>query len=318
MTQSLFKALKAEHKGCEIHVTAPAWSLPITERMAEVERGWLLEAQRGKLGLGNRRRLARKLKSERFDLAILIPNSFKSALLPWMAGIPERRGYVGEKRYGLLNDIRRLDKSVLTRAVERFTALAYDQPLKTAPDILQPELVVNAASARHLAAKNGLTLEKPIVALCPGAEFGPAKQWPADKFRQLAARLIDAGQAVWLFGSPKDVPAADEIARGLDPASVMNLCGKTSLLEAIDLMSLTDRVVSNDSGLMHVAAALNKRVVAIYGATPGYLAPPLSEDAEILEVELDCRPCMQRTCPLVHLNCLKMISVDEVEAALGG
>lgn len=318
MAQSLFKALKAETPSAEIHVAAPPWALPLTERMPEVARGWSLETRRGKIDLGPRRELAKALREQEFSLSILLPNSLKSALLPWFAGIPKRRGYRGESRYFLVNEMHKLDKTVLPLTVQRFVALAQPTAPSNPPAFEQPRLQADSKSAKTIAASLGLETKGPIAGLCPGAEYGPAKQWPLPYFHALAERLSSKGDQVWIFGSPNDVAAGTEIAAGLDPGLVKNLCAKTSLLDAVDLMSLTDRVVSNDSGLMHVAAALNKPLAAIFGSSSPAMTPPLSDKAAILEVELDCRPCMQRTCPLGHLNCLKMISVDEVEAALGG
>ena len=315
MAQSLFKAVKRRYPAAEIHVAAPGWSLPIVERMPEVARGWALDVPHGAAGFGARRRLGRQLRSEGFDQAIVLPSSFKSALVPFWAGVPRRRGYVGELRYGLLNEPRRDRGKHEARTVERFVALADSRPSSEPPAVEPPRLAIDPSRARETAAAFGLE-PRPAVAFCPGAEYGPAKQWPVRAWAELARRLADLGRDIWIFGSAKDA-AAGAFIRMQGPAQrVHDLCGRTSLGEAIDLLSLAETVVTNDSGLMHVAAALDRPVVALYGSSSPAVTPPLSARARILEVELDCRPCFKRECPLGHLNCLRLITVDQVLEAM--
>ncbi len=316
MAQSLFMALKADESDCEIHVAAPTAALPITMRMPEVKTGWPLDARSGRIDISARYRLARSLKNENFDLAIILPNSIKSAIVPLLAGIKQRRGYKGEARHLFVNQMHHLDKNLLPLTVERFVALAQARPSSHRPEYAHPKLDADQLSAKQYVKRNGLSLARPIIGLCPGAEYGPAKQWPLEKFQALAEQISGQNHQVWIFGGPKDVASGDRIANGLDPDRVKNLCGKTSLLEAVDLMSLTSSVASNDSGLMHVAAALQLPLVALFGSSSPAMTPPLSEDAKILETELDCRPCFKRTCPLGHLDCLNLISVDRVAQAL--
>ena len=250
----------------------------------------------------------------------MLPGSFKSALVPFFAGIPRRRGYVGEMRYGVLNDRRRLDKEKVVRTVDRFVGLAAERG-EPAPVAAPPALRADPENARVAAAKLGIADDgRPVVALCPGAEFGPAKQWPARHFASLARLFGDRDFAIWLLGSPKDKNIADEICALAVPddgrAAPVNLTGRTSLIEAVDLLSLATAVVANDSGLMHVAAALGRPVVALYGSTPSTVAPPLSDKARIVERTLPCRPCFERVCPLGHLDCLNLIEASDVAAML--
>ncbi len=315
MAQSLFKALRQQRPDAEIDVLAPGWSLPLLQRMPEVSAAIEMPVGHGGLELMTRYRLGRSLAGRGYTQAILLPNSLKSALVPFWARIPRRTGWVGEQRYGLLNDIRKLDKTRLTMTVQRFVALAYPAGTDIAGEIPIPRLEVSDSDIAD--ARRALGLDRPdrLLILCPGAEYGPAKCWPQGYYGELASRMIGQGWSVWLFGSEKDnaVCAAVNAAAG---GRCEDLSGRTSLAQAVDLMSLAHAVVSNDSGLMHVAAALDRSLVAIYGSSDPGFTPPLNPHNRILHLGLDCGPCFKRECPEVHLNCLKGISVDMVYAAL--
>ena len=245
----------------------------------------------------------------------MLPGSFKAALAPRFAGVPERIGYRKEGRSILLTDARPLDTVALPRMVDRFVALA-DVPGSEVPP-QAPRLRADQARAAGLREALGLVGERPVLALCPGAAYGSAKRWPAGHYAALAKRALARGEAVWLFGGPQEREVTARIRADCDAAaSLHDLAGRTSLLDAIDLLSLADRVVSNDSGLMHVAAALGRPLLALYGSTTPAFTPPLDEGARVLERALDCRPCFARTCPLGHRDCLRGISVDEVDARL--
>ncbi len=316
MAQSLFKVLKQKHPQADIDVLAPGWSLPLLARMPEVRDGLEMPLGHGRLELKQRWRLGRSLKG-RYDQAILLPNSWKSAIVPWAAAIPRRTGWKGEMRYGLLNDIRHLDKSLLTMTVQRFVALAEEGPVTAVPEIPPPALVVRDEDVQ--AAREALGLDWPtqgkLLALCPGAEYGEAKRWPEAAYGRLAREHLAQGGQVWLFGSDKDRAVCDNIARMAGDACV-NLAGRTTLAQAVDLLSLADAVVSNDSGLMHVAAALERPLVAIYGSSDPGFTPPLNRRHEIVSLGLDCSPCFKRECPLGHLRCLNDIGVETVQNAL--
>lgn len=316
MAQSLFKVLREKHPDTPIDVLAPAWSLPILDRMPEVDQGIIMPLGHGKLSLGARWQLGKSLRG-RYQQAILLPNSWKSALLPFAAKISRRTGWVGEMRYGLVNDIRTLDKQHLTMTVQRFCALAHEAENISLPETPAPQLVVSADDVTE--ALRDLELEKSadvrVLALCPGAEFGPAKCWPTEYYMALARRYREMGWQIWLFGSEKDREACAQIEAGLD-GDCQNLAGRTSLAQAVDLLSVADAAVSNDSGLMHVAAALEIPLVAIYGSTDPGFTPPLSENHKIARLGLDCSPCFQRECPLGHMGCLNKLDVDQVDQHL--
>lgn len=311
MAQSLFAALREADPNTWIDVVAPPWSLPLLRRMPEVNTGIPAPAEHGRLALATRLGLGKQLRSGKYSQAIVIPRSWKAALVPFGAKIPVRTGFLGEFRYLLLNDIRNLDRSVLQTTVERFTALGLPAQASMPPKIRQPRLRVDADNARALIRKFGLDCERPIAGLMPGAEYGPAKQWPTPHFADLARLFTNEGWQVWLFGSTKDHAAAEEIIN-LCPRSTVNLCGRTSLEDAVDLIAQTDVAVSNDSGLMHVAAAVGTRVAAIFGSSSPEYTPPLSAKAQVLTSDIECRPCFQRRCRFGHYRCLTEIDPHAV------
>lgn len=311
MAQSLFKLIKQNMPQVAIDVLAPAWSEPLLTRMPEVRAALNMPVGHGKLHLRERYRLGRSLRGK-YDQAIILPNSFKSALIPFWANIPVRTGYLGECRWGLLNDARRLNKVFLPMTVQRFLALGLPRTASPPPEIPAPRLAISATSVEAALARLDLNYPlKPVLALCPGAEFGPAKRWPAEHFAEIAKTKLAEGWVVWLFGSEKDEPITATV-RDLAGAECIDLAGRTSLAEAIDLLSLATLVVSNDSGLMHVAAALARKVIAIYGSSDPSFTPPLSGEAHILSLNLSCSPCFQRVCPLGHTNCLRELLPQQV------
>ena len=319
MTQSLVAVIKRGEPGAVIDLLAPPWSAPIGARMPGVERTLVLDTAHRRFDLLKRLRFGHRLRRENYDRAIVLPNSWKSALVPWAARIGRRTGYLGEMRYGLLNDARTLDKRALARTVDRFVSLA-GEPDKAPTGAPFPILISDRLKGRVIAEKFGLPMDGKVVALCPGAEYGPAKQWPAPHFAALADILFRQGFRTFLIGSRKDIPISETIrelvaARNKD-AVPANLSGVTNLVEAIDLLALTAGVVTNDSGLMHVAAAVNRPVVALYGSIPSATNPPLGKRIAILERSLPCRPCFKRICPLGHLDCLNLISASEVAESL--
>lgn len=313
MAQSLFITLRRQDPDCEIDVLAPGWSLPLIARMPEVRRGIEMPVGHGEFGFGKLRRLGIGLRDERYDRAIVLPRKLKAALAPWFARIPIRTGFRGESRFGLINDMRPLDESLLTQTVQRFVALGQVQASVAAPPIPEPRLRVDAANRARLLRELGLSQDRPVIAFMPGAEYGPAKQWPAEYYALLAAGLGKAGYQVWVLGSVRESALGESIRGGSGNVAV-NLCGRTQLADAVDLLSLCAKAVTNDSGLMHVAAAVGIPLVAIYGSsTPAY-TPPLTPKAEVLYLKLDCSPCFERTCPLGHYNCLRQLGVEQVLA----
>lgn len=319
MAQPLVELLGQRPDTRAVDILAPAWSAPLIHRMPGARRALEAPFRHGQLGLSARYQLGRHLRAERYRQAIVLPNSFKSALVPRFARIPVRTGWRGEWRYPLLNDCRVLDETRFPLMVQRFAALALP-PGEPLPEPLPvPRLRADAGGVSEALRAHRLDRDRPVLALCPGAEFGEAKQWPAGYHAALAAERIRDGWQVWLFGSANDRPIADSIREQLsveESALCHNLAGRTSLAQAIDLLSVADAVVSNDSGLMHVAAALQRPLVALFGSTSWAFTPPMSEPVALLATDIDCRPCFQRQCPLGHRHCLVRLSPDDVSRQL--
>jgi heptosyltransferase II len=292
-----------------VDVLAPPWCAPVYARMRGIARMIESPFDHGELGLTRRRALARELRANAYTRAFILPQSFKSAIVPWLARIPRRIGYAGEARGPLLTDARKLDRNALPRLVDRFVALAVP-PGRLIPTPPAPVLVPKSANANEAMRSLALSTRRPIAVLCPGAEYGPAKRWPTEHFVSLAGMLLEAGYAVWLLGSANDQPAAVPIASAVSGAR--DLTGRTDLGTAIDLLSLASVVVSNDSGLMHAAAAVGRPLVALFGSSSPVYTPPLSPVARIAKIEIECSPCFQRECPLGHFKCMRDLSPDVV------
>jgi len=317
MAQVLFRCLREQYPAAIIDVLAPGWCREILTRMPEVRHALPLPLAHGELGLRKRWQIARELAQEHYDQAIVLPNSFKSALISRFAGIPVRTGWRGEARGWLLNDCRWLDKQRYPLMAQRFAALAYAPDAELPPSLPQPALQVNPQSVYAVRQRLQLHGGTPVLVLCPGAEFGASKQWPAEHYATVARHFILQGMQVWVLGSARDSVVAETIV-GLSGATagIFNLCGHTSLADAIDLMSQASVVVSNDSGLMHVAAALARPLAVVYGSTSPAFTPPLAQRVEILSLQLNCSPCFKRECPLQHLDCLRQLMPAAVIAAV--
>lgn len=314
MMGALVQRLKSQAPQRAITVMVPAHLEALVRRLPGVDATLVNPFAHGALKLGERFRFGRALRGARYAVAIVLPHSWKSALTPFFAGIRRRTGFVGEARYGLLNDARPLDEAALPRMVDRFCLLAdppgTQRPAETPP----PRITADAEAARRLMERLGVDPAIPAVALCVGAEYGPAKRWPAEHFAEIARRLAGVGVQAWVMGGPGDAAigaAVAELASG-----ALDLTGRTTLPEAADLISVARTVLTNDSGLMHVAAALGRPLVALYGSSSPEFTPPLDAKAVILSERLECSPCFARECPLGHFKCLRDLSPDRVWAAL--
>lgn len=309
MAQPLLALLKSHQPEATIDVLAPAHIVPVFEAMAEVGEVLTAPQAHGKLQLALRFKLARQVRKQGYERCYVLPNSMKSALVPWLAGIGLRIGHRGESRYWLVNRTHDAQGPHRQPMVEHYARLAFE------PGEAIPASVPNPVLSRHhpreqaVLSRFGIDLNAPLIVMCPGAEFGPAKRWPPRHYASLAA-LIGAEwpeATVLLLGGPKERALATEIA-ALSGQPLKNLCGETSLSEAMALIARASGVVSNDSGLMHVAAAFGRPQVAVFGSSDPRHTPPRSARAKVEWLHLECSPCFERECPLKHTNCLNQIS----------
>jgi heptosyltransferase-2 len=306
MAQCLFSALKDVHPGAAIDVLAPAWAAPLLGRMPEVRARIDAPFARRKLEFGARLQLGRSLRG-RYDQAYVLQGSWKSALVPFFAGIPRRVGHLREFRYGLLTDIVALPENLKRKTADAFFGLAGGGSFRS------PRLTVDLENQARQLSRFALENDR-FAAFMPGAEFGPAKRWPAGRYATLARRLMSSGLPVALLGSDNDGRVTAEIA-ALAPGAI-DLAGKTRLEDAIDLIAAARIAVTNDSGLMHVAAAVGTPVVAIYGSTAPTNTPPLTERRELVWLGLVCSPCHQKICPLGHFDCMNRLDAETVASAV--
>ena len=311
MAQSLFMALRSRVPRARIDVLAPPGTASLLPRMSQVDNSVSMAPGHGEFGLAERRRVARALRATGYGQAIVMQRSAKAALVPWLARIPQRTGYRGEMRFGLINDIRSIDTRRHVRKVEHYVALGAATAQDPIPPVAQPRLTVDTSRQATLSERLGLDLSRPVVGFAPGAAFGGAKQWPATHYARLAAELDALGIAVWIFGGAGDRQIADQI-RATAPRYSVDLCARTSLPDVIDLAALTRTFVGNDTGIMHLAAATDTHMLGLYGSTHPDYAPPLADDALSFWSQTACAPCRQRQCPLGHRACLRDLPVAEV------
>lgn len=316
MAQSLYKALLMNSTSAEIHVVAPAWSRPLLTRMPEIKNVINLDVAHGELGLGKRIKLARKLKQESYKYAIVLPRSFKSALVPWFANIPHRIGERGEFRYGLLTQLFSSNKEKsIPNVCNYLRYIGVDADIALVKQKYTPQLDVDLVNQKKILEENYIADDSNVIACMVGAEYGPSKQWPAEHFATLIELLYQQGFRVCLLGSAKD----QDISNGIESLvsnPVVNLCGKTSLTDVIDVLAACRVAVTNDSGLMHIAAAVDVPVVALYGGTTPAYTPPLHLQTKSFYLRLACSPCWQRTCQYDHYRCLKDILPQDVFKAV--
>jgi heptosyltransferase-2 len=311
MTHSLIQVIRQRHPEASLSVLAPQATLQISELMPEISERILMPDRHGQFNLKARWTLAMQLRKQKFALAYVLPNTWKSALIPFLAGIPQRVGALGEQRYIVLNDVRQGVKN-LPLMVQRYVTLGYPRGQFSAEqEFPYPRLQVPEILREQVQNKLQLDLHKPVLVLSPGAAFGPAKRWPPAYFAAVAEAKLAEGFQVWVIGGPAEQALGDEIL-ALVP-EVCHFVGKTSLLEMAALLSMASQVLTNDSGPMHIAASLNVPVFAIFGSSSAGFTPPLGDKITIIEKQgLSCRPCFQRVCPLGHYACLKEITPEQV------
>ena len=310
MSQSLLITIKKQLPEADIDILAPTWSHPLLQLMPEVSSAIDFNTKHGELALGYRSNIAKKLRANDYKKCYVLPNSFKSALVPWLAKIPSRVGWRGEFRYGLLNDCRVLNKAQLPLMASRYAALAYSKGKKLPIQPEFPKISLTTQQTTELLTAFNLNTKVPTLAICPGAAFGSAKQWPAEYHAKVIEYALQQKWQVIILGSKQDITISNMIQSNLSSVytdKIIDLTGKTTLMEVIALIAFADTTISNDSGLMHLAAALNKPQIAIFGSTSISHAPPMNPLAEGLSIDIDCKPCNKRVCPLQHHKCMRQI-----------
>ncbi|MFP5393393.1 MAG: lipopolysaccharide heptosyltransferase II [Gammaproteobacteria bacterium] len=317
MAQPLLQLLVRQHPERPIDVLAPPSVAPVWKAMPEVDSVLETPFRHKALQLRERWRYARMLRARGYAEAYVLPNTLKYALIPWLAGIARRVGYKGEMRYGLIN-VMHHDDTPPRPMVPFYAALADSPAAALRAGVPRPSMKVAEDTVAGVCAKYGIKPGAKLVVFAPGAEFGAAKRWPARHFAELARQVLasDPQAQVALLGSPKDKAAGDEILALAPQQSthrrIVNLAGATSLHEAIALIARASAVVANDSGLLHIASALDRPVIALYGPTDPDHAPPFSTVAHSLSLRLECSPCRQRECPLGHHNCMEQLEAPMV------
>jgi heptosyltransferase-2 len=333
MTQPLLASIKALYPDSNIDVLASTWVAPIYRACSEVHEVIEAPFEHQHLQWGLRKQLAKQLEPKKYQVCFVLPNSFKSALIPWLANIPLRIGYRGEMRFGLINlALENPSKVNRPPMLEHYLALSKllndeeaTENQASFSNGITPRLNVSTNAKQSVERKlqsANINLSGPnsaIYILCPGAEYGPSKRWPTEHFANLAKLIVsnNPNSHIILLGSKGDHILGNEIVSlAKQDSHLHNWCGDTSLDEAIALIGMAKAVISNDSGLMHVAAALSTPQVAIFGSSDPAHTPPLSEKAKVIWLNLPCSPCHKKECPLGHLKCLKDILPEQVLTTL--
>ena len=307
ISQSLLKYLKKEYPNCQIDMIVRPELTNLAKMMPEVKNIYPLDIKHKEFGLIKRHILAKEIKKHLYSTSIILPNSFKSAIIPWLANIPVRIGYNRELRLFLLNKKYSLIKHK-DSMVNRYLKLADG----SYSDVIRPSLLINGDSSKLISRKYLINNSKKNIVLCPEAEYGSAKRWPINKWMQLANFYKEKDYNVYFLGKNKSLEI--KYQNILKKDSIISLLGKTSLEEAAYILSIVDLVVTNDSGLMHIAASVNTNLISIFGSSSPFYTPPLMKDqfGEVIYKALTCSPCFKRECPLQHLNCLNNISSEEI------
>lgn len=316
MSQGLLRLLKNQDPNCTIDVFAKKYLHPLLARMLEVDNCLTDPFQHGELNLRKRVTIAKQLRKNHYTHAYILPNSFKSAIIPFMAKIPTRTGWLGEQRFFLLNDIRFYQKK-FPLMVDQYITLGYKKDNTDTSDIWWPKLQINHNKLQAVLERLQINHPtKPILAIFPGSAYGEAKRWPATYFAKIAQTKSDEGWEVWIFGGKQDCLTACKIQNHCNNIC-LDLSDKTDLGEATDLISLASAVVTNDTGLMHIAAALDRPTVAVYGSSSMQHTPPLLKNKlRKLSLNLPCSPCLKSTCPLKHNKCMVDLKPDLALKAL--
>ena len=306
MSQTLLKRVKSENPNTEIDILVNSTFKSLVKRMPEINKAVILDSGHKELGLLKRLNLARRIKGN-YDQSIVLSRSIKSALIPYFAKIPIRTGELGESRYILINDLKKFTKEDRRKTAFRYVSM-FSKKEEVLDEKYYPSLQSDPENIEILSDKYKLNLDKKIIIFAPGAAFGPSKMWPVEKFKELGEKL-NKDFFILILGSNNEKNIGDKIVTN---KNMINLCGETSITDAVDLMHISEFCVSNDSGLMHLASATNTKSISIYGATSPELTPPLTSNKEIHYRGISCSPCFEKKCKYGHYNCLVEIQADDV------
>jgi len=308
MTQALAKKIKSNEKKSKIDLLVPGIYAPLTNRMPEINECMVFNCNHKSLCLSERIRMSKMLKGK-YDECIILSRSLKSSIIPLLASIPIRTGEIGEYRYFIINNIKKFSKDERRKSYLRFISM-YGQKEKKFDSKFYPTLASSKKNLEKISKKLNLNLNRPTVVFAPGSAYGPSKMWPKSKFISLAKRIIDENFQIWVMGNKNEKTLGDDICSSIK--DVTNLCGKTNIGDAVDLINHSEYCVSNDSGLMHLAAATKTKLIGIYGSTSPSYTPPLSINKNIFYENLECSPCFKKTCRFNHYNCLNKIQEEDV------
>jgi len=306
MSQTLLKKIKSNNSDVSIDILINSSYKDLVERMPEINKALLLDCNHKELGILKRYRLAKKIRGS-YNQSIILSRSIKSALIPYFAKIPIRTGELGELRYILINDLKYFSNEDRRKTAHRYISMFSDKK-EELDEKYYPSLKPDHENIKNLTEKYNLNTSKKIVIFAPGAAYGPSKMWPVEKFKELGEKL-NKNYFIIILGSLDEKNIGDKIITHKD---MINLCGKTSITDAVDLMHISKFCVSNDSGLMHLASATNTKSISIYGATSPDLTPPLTTNKEIHYKQISCSPCFEKKCKYGHYNCLSEIQVNDV------
>lgn len=307
MSQTLLKKIKSNNPKTSIDILVNSSLKNLVERMPEINKVIILDCSHRELGLFKRLRLAKEIKKSSYDRSIVLSRSLKSSLIPYFAKIPIRTGELGELRYLLINDLKEFSKESRRKTASRYISM-YSDNNEELSENYYPSLDSNSENIKNLSEKYDLKKDKKVIIFAPGAAFGPSKMWPVNKFRELGKKLNNDFK-ILILGSNNEKSIGNDIVTN---KNMVNLCGKTSIADAVDLMHISKFCVSNDSGLMHLAAATNTKSISIYGSTSPDFTPPLTKNKDIHYKGMSCSPCFEKKCKYGHYNCLVDIHSDDV------
>ena len=307
MSQTLLKKIKSNNPKTSIDILVNSSLKNLVERMPEINKVIILDCNHRELGLFKRLRLAKEIKKSSYDRSIVLSRSLKSSLIPYFAKIPIRTGELGELRYLFINDLKEFSKESRRKTASRYISM-YSGKNEELSGNYYPSLDSNSENIKNLSEKYDLKKDKKVIIFAPGAAFGPSKMWPVNKFRELGKKLNNDFK-ILILGSNNEKSIGNDIVTN---KNMVNLCGKTSIADAVDLMHISKFCVSNDSGLMHLAAATNTKSISIYGSTSPDFTPPLTKNKDIHYKGMSCSPCFEKKCKYGHYNCLVDIHSDDV------